>query len=327
MNGIKYTLTLALCATTALLAACNSSQQFGIVSNNQTFSQQATYARQVDVLWVMSDAGSMAAKQPWLSAQVGSFIQSFNNTGLDYQMAVTTMDMSASGEKGAFIAAPGTPVILNSSTPNLVSVLQQRLQMGGNGAPLIRGLESMKAALSAPLNQTTNAGFLRPNSLLLVIFMSDQDDSSTPANYQAFLNSIRPPLPLGGRSWVAEFLGVVASDPLCLTSSWGYQDVGTQFINLATASTGASASICSGNLQVALTSVKERILEVSTAWQLSRQPDVSSIRVVVNGNVVPQDANSGWTYDSASLTIQFHGSAIPAVGSQISVTFNPATLG
>jgi hypothetical protein len=45
--------------------------------------------------------------------------------------------------------------------------------------------------------------------------------------------------------------------------------------------------------------------------------------VTVNGVVVPQDPNNGWTYDPVANSIQFHGAAIPPQGADINVSFSP----
>ena len=303
--------------------ACSSGQHFDLQNSSQTFAQQVTYAKSIDVLWVIDDSGSMTPRQAMLAAQVPDFVTAINGTGLDYQMAVTTMDMSATGEKGKFLAAAGTPVILNASTPDLANVLATRLQPGGNGSPVERGEESMQAGLNMALVASNNSGFLRKNSLLVVIFLSDEDDSSVTADYKTYLDTIRPPLASGEHSWISNFMGILPNDPLCTTSSWNYTDPGTKYIALATESGGTSESICSGDLRQALTNVGARILEVVTEYHLDRVPDVSTIAVTVNGAVVINDATNGWTYDATKLAVIFHGTAIPAPNAAINVNFTP----
>jgi hypothetical protein len=48
--------------------------------------------------------------------------------------------------------------------------------------------------------------------------------------------------------------------------------------------------------------------------------------VYVNGVVIPQNATNGWSYYPSNNSIRFHGTAIPAQGSSISVTFDPLTI-
>ncbi len=317
--------TMALLCSGGIFVAC-SPQKFGVQNSAESFGAVATYNTDIDVLWVIEDAGSMTARQPLLAAQVTPFLNALNKTGLNYQMAVTTMDMGGSGEDGNFVAATGTPKILTSTTPNLNSILQNRLVLGGNGSPVVRGLQAMNAALTPPLSTSGNAGFLRDNSLLVVIFLADENDQSPSMDYQSWLNQIRPPAPSGAPSWIANFIGVVPSDPNCLTANWDYFNPGTAFISLATASSGAVGSICEPDYSAAVSGLQERILEIVTRYPLSGSPEVSSIQVFENGVSVATDPNNGWTYDSTSNAVVFHGTAIPTPTTKISVTFTPANL-
>ena len=310
-------------ATSLTLGGC-SQQSYSMPPSNLAFAQQVKYAKGVDVLWVLDDSGSMSPRQAMLAAQVPDFVMALNNSGLDYQMAVTTMDMSVTGERGKFLAQAGTPTILNAGTPNLNAVLSARLQPGGNGSPVERGEESMQAALNLSQQASGNQGFLRPNALLVVIFLSDEDDSSAAVDYKTYLDQVRPPLASGERSWISNFMGIVPNDPECKTSTWNFTDPGLKYIQLATDSGGTSESICSGDLRQALTNVRARILEVVTEYHLDRDPMVSSITVVVNGQSVATDATNGWTYDAAKNAVVFHGTAIPVAGSTINVNFSPA---
>jgi hypothetical protein len=320
-------------AFTILAAAsgCNQ-QQFGLASADQEFGQKALYNSQVDVLWVIDTSSSMNTYQNQLAPQMGIFVDSMNKTGLDYHMAVTTMDMSGSGGKGKFVATPGTPLILTSQTPNLTQILSQRIQLGGNGSPVERGLEAMKTALSSPLSSANgyNAGFLRDNALLVVVFLTNEDDQSASMDYASFLDTLRPPIALTGeRSWLAQFMGVTDVDSSCKTSAWsqaGYSEVGAKYIALANLSGGTSEAICDADLKRALTNVKSRLLEVITEYHLDRTPDLTSLAVYVNGVLVPQNAANGWTYYAAANSVRFHGTAVPGVDASIRISYDPTGI-
>lgn len=323
-SAFKHAATMA-----ALFAATScSQQQFGLQSQSQEFGTKVMYNTQVDVLWVIDTSSSMDKYQNLLAPQMGLFVDALNQTGLDYHMAVTTMDMSGSGEDGKFVAQTGTPLVLSNSTPNFTNILSQRIQLGGNGSPVERGEEAMKAALSSPLVTGYNNGFLRAGAMLVVVFLSNEDDSSATANYSGFLDTLRPPIN-GQRSWLAQFMGVTSDDPTCQTSAWtsaGYSEVGTKYMSLASSSGGTSQSICSLDLRTALTNVKARILEVITQYTLNQAPDIASIVVHENGTLVPQDATNGWTYDSTSNSIRFHGTYVPNVDASVKVDYQPAGI-
>ena len=306
------------------LGACNS-QRFSVPPGDQEFGQKATYTTQVDILWVIDTSSSMGAKQDGLAAQVGSFIDALNYTKLDYQIGVTTMDMSGSGEKGKLIYKAGTQPILNSATPNLSAVLADRLRVGEFGSPTERGMEAVRAALTGSLADNENKGFLRPNALLVLIFLSDENDKSEVFDDIKFLDTLRPPLPLGDRSWMAQFMGVVENDAACTTQGQ-FADIGHRYIAMTKASAGVAESICDANYARALTNVKARLLSVLTEFPLKDKPSLTSIKVRVDGLLVPQSDQNGWTYYEPKNSIRFHGTAIPKPGAIVKIDYNPADI-
>lgn len=325
-NLFALAFTMFVPAAAGLLVGCGG-QTFGVEEGSSNFGQSVTYNTEVDVLWVIDTSGSMAKRQAEVAKQMPAFINGLNATGLDYHLGVTTMDMSGSGAKGRLIAQPGTPLVLTKTTPNLVNILAGRVQAGENGSPVERGREALMTALAMTGSDKANAGFLRQNSLLNVIFVSDEEDESDNSiDYVAALDAIKPVLPLGDRSWIAHFVGVVPYDPTCKTAEWGFSSPGTRYISLAEASGGVSESICDANFLRALTNVRSRIFERLTEFALDRLPVVSSIKVVVNGVVVPNSETNGWSYRASANSIRFHGTAIPAAGARIAVTFDPDGL-
>jgi hypothetical protein len=316
---------MAMVGVFATSVSC-SKQQFALEMGVASFSQKASFITDVDILWVIDTSGSMAPRQEGLAAQVGPFVAKLNATRLNYHMAVTTMDMSASGEKGRFLAQAGTPAVLTAQTPNLVSTLQGRIKAGASGSLLEKGMESVKTALSGPVATGVNAGFLRPNSLLVVIFLSDENDKSTVFDDVGFFNSIHAPLPYGDKSWVVQFLGVTPTDPTCQTTGWGYSDPGTRYINLANASGGAAESICDNDFGRALTNVNQRLTSLLVEFLLGRKPLVATIQVTVNGMIVQKSDVDGWSYFEPNNSIRFHGTAVPGPDSNIHVDFEPEGL-
>jgi hypothetical protein len=326
---MQLNLRFGLLAATMVLVttACNK-QSFHQAPVVQALGQKVTYNNQTDILFVIDTKDSMSSVQQGLAAQIPEFILSLNQTGLDYQIAVTTMDMSGSGEQGRFI---GSPAIMSASTPDLSTMLRNRLYIGDyDWHPMTRGLETAKNGLVG-LNATTgpNAGFTRPNALLVLIFLSNRDDRSSPqgvGDYTAFFDQIRPNLPYGDRSWVAQFMGVLPDDPNCKTAKWGYAEPGVNFINFVKSSGGAVESICDGDMRRALTNVKSRVLEKLTVFPLNAPAAMESIKVTVNGKPVPNDAVNGWTFDEATNTVRFHGTAVPEVSDDIRVDFQRVGL-
>jgi len=295
----------------------------------ETFAQKVAYNNEVDLLFVVdTSSSSMNTIQEAFAKQIHLLTDQFNRTGLDYRIAVTTMDMSADGEKGRFVYQSGTPPILKPNTPNFEQLLVERLHRGVyDWHPILRGLEAMKAALSGS-NAVSgpNAGFLRENSLLVLVFLSTGDDRSQTFDYKGWLDKLRPNLPYGDRSWVAQYIGILPGDYNCKTAPWGYVEPGVAFVELARYSGGAAESICDGDIRRALTNVKARILEMITEHVLPATPVVESIRVRINGVEIPNDPENGWTYNEVRNSIVFHGASIPPVHSVVDIQFDRVGL-
>lgn len=317
--------TLGVTAACVLIGCGN--QQFGVEQGSENFGQSVTYSTEVDVLWVVDTSGSMAKRQAEVAKQIPIFIDGLNATGLNYNIGVTTMDMSGSGPRGKLIAQPGTPIVLGKTTPNLIGLLAGRIQAGESGSPVERGREAMMSALRQSVVGQANNGFLRENSLLNIIFLTDEEDESdNTVNYVGALDALKPPLPLGDRSWVAHFIGVTSNDPSCQTTDWNYSSPGTRYMSLATSSGGANESICDANFSRALTNVKSRVLEMLTEFPLDRAPVASTIKVFVDGVEIAKSDANGWSYRASAQAIRFHGTAIPKAGARIKVTFDPEGL-
>lgn len=321
-------------ATTVLLASIAASgltgcgaQTFAVEEESKNFGQQVTYNSEVDVLWVVDTSSSMAKHQDLLANQVPLFIEGLNATGLDYQIGVTTMDMNGGGARGALLAQAGTPKVLKRNTPNLIGLLAGRIRAGENGSPVERGREAMMEALRLSTPGGANEGFLRQDSLLNVIFLTNEEDQSDNSiDYVASLDFLKPLLPYGDRSWLAHFMGVTSGDSACKTAEWGFASPGLRYMDLATASAGSTESICDADFKRALTNVRSRVLEVLTDFPLEREPNVDTIRVYVDGVEIPKSETNGWSYRAAANAIRFHGSAIPKAGARIKVDFDPAGL-
>lgn len=313
------------------LVAC-SNQRFGTVTQGDHFGQNVSYNNKVDVLWVVDNSNSMSQHQQKIAEQVSAFVSALKNSGMDFHIGVTTMDMSSSGEKGRLLATPlGSPAVLTKSTPNMISVLQQRLQMGDGGSSVERALEATKAALSEPNLSGANAGFRRfdpsdktKGAVLAVIYLSNEDDESGSAvpDPVAFFDSVSVDSQYVNEApqWVVSFIGTTPEDPACQTVPWTKED-GLAYINLAQKSGGGVASICNGNFSAAISNIKGHILTMMTEWHFPKTPVESTIKVFINGVQIPNDATNGWTYVATRKVLQFHGTAIPPINSSIDVQY------
>lgn len=341
LTAIKYIFGFLNC----LLSLSCTQQNFDLTPQGSNFVQSVKYNRQADVLIVMEASGAMDQQRRYdaISSQIPALVQVLNAANLDYHIAVTTMTprfqdpqtQMTIGDGGQFISrGDGAPVILNSGLTGLSNILSNRLSFntGDFLSPVNFGRLAVQNALSAPLINGANSGFLRPNALLNVIFISSKDDdvnNTSPIDLVSFLDKLRPPIATTGqRSWLAHYVGVLSSSASdqCASGQWNFRSPGLKFLDIVNASGGTQSTICSTDLTLAVQQVQARILEIVTAYYLDQKPNPATIVVHAGGVLVPQDAANGWTYDDNIQSIVFHGKAIPPDGTPFHVDFTPASI-
>lgn len=339
-----------------------SADSFSIMSDDQGFKQSASFTpRKIDILWVIDNSGSMETSQTNLTNNFQSFISRFSQLNYDFQMGVISTasyfgyhynDNNRSrlrdGANGNFSGIR----IITPQTPNLGQVFVTNATQGTNGSGDERAFSSFEHALSNPLN----AGFVRPGAFLQVIIVSDEDDFSH-YDWQNGVNSYNfidcasncGSNYVNNATWFpisrfTNFLdGVTGStasqrnysvsaiailDDACridLNNSFQGRKVGKRYMALANATGGTLGSLC-GDFGDILRNISDKTLELSAVFQLSREPHPESIVVTVDGNVIPQDSTNGWSYDAATLTVRFHGTAIPGSGADVRISFDPKNV-
>jgi len=167
----------------------------------------ATLRRDVDILFLIDDSGSMKEEQDSLKANFHRFIsvlESIDGGLPSVHIGVTSSDLGTSaidgshgqavgscvgdGKAGALRAVPGGgPRFLSdlddghggrtrNYTGALTDVFAQIADVGIAGCGIEQHLEAMKRALDR--TNTANAGFLRDDAYLAVIVIADEDDCS-----------------------------------------------------------------------------------------------------------------------------------------------------
>lgn len=214
-NAVTLSSLLGLTAV-GLLAGCpdRSISQPDINQGRVEYKDiPVTVNRNIDILFVIDDSPSMLDKQNNLKANFPNFINVLNTIegGLpNVHLGVVTSDL---GSKGADDAQPGPGIgsgpgactgngksgnlvtnaavqgayivdTLNTDgvtrTTNYTGMLSDAFSaiagVGGNGCGFEQQIEAAKRALSP--TATANAGFLRQDAYLAIIFLTDEDDCS-----------------------------------------------------------------------------------------------------------------------------------------------------
>lgn len=223
--------------------------------------------------------------------------------------------------------------------------------MGTDGSGDERAFSSFMAALNYSTNlngsDSPNKNFHRPDAFLAVVIISDEEDFSqigTGGLNQSYSNPNLVPLSqyktsletfTGGQSGSDFTVSTISIlDQACLdildpnnTSNPGAaigRKIGTRYAQLADLTGGTKNSLCQP-FDTSLDNISDSIEGLSEAsFVLDKAPIISSIRLIIDGVLVPQSNTEGWSYTAATKTLKVNGTIYkPAAGSIIKLNFDP----
>jgi hypothetical protein len=279
----------------------------------ESFLQEAYES--VDVLWVVDNSGSMEESVGKLKADFDAFMNVFTALGLDFHLGVVTTDMDNPSMKGLL---QGSPNYIDSTYGDPVGWFGDTANVGSGGSGDERGLDAAYTAMTDPLKSSDNAGFLRSDSAIAVIVVSDEDDSSSMSSgtYTKWFESLR------SDTSMTTFNSIVGDSGLGCFENWVEASAGTKYIEITDATGGAFLSICSADFEDAVTTISQASAGLDVVFALSETPsDISQMEVVVDGATVAYDSAAGWSYDATYNSIEFHGDAVPQSGELIEVSY------
>jgi hypothetical protein len=333
-----------------MLSACGSTQgtSYAILAGSESFQQvQSQQTNKVDVLWVIDNSGSMSDDQANVANNFQSFIQSFTTKGFDYQIAVAGTDAWRAPflgnydfsrfRTGSTVGAVGSgyPVI-TPSTPTIATVFGLNVLLGTAGSGDERAFSSFMAAFENP----QNGGFIRPDSFLAVIILSDEDDFSadvvsrpdrdysypglhTVQSYVNYLDQKTGSTDPTRRKYSVSTISVL--DAACQAANTNSL-IGVRYMELAALTKGQQMSLCSQNFGEDLRLLSSQIVKLTTQFLLAKTPQLDSLVVTINGAVVPMNPVNGYVYDAAANSIVFQEASAPPTGASVSVNYIPTSL-
>lgn len=315
----------------------------------------------VDFVWVVDNSGSMEQEQDEVANAASTFFNKLSLKHIDYRLGViatggvggtdntracenpTTkrgealrnsgwITPSTSGALAAFTGTNGTSVGTDGCSAESGIYFANR-SLGGNGGT---------ATITPRSGYSWGADYK-----LVYVVVSDEGD-----NYQCYNNaaypldvtltdlSATPPCYRSGNSAFtystskikeknAKVYSIIGLDPTtgapgkCETATVAAKNANnawTGYRDLSVATGGTVASICSAQYNDIMDTIVNSVAGDS-GYVLSKTPQSSSIAVKVNGVAVPQSSTNGWQYVSASNSIVFSGSAWPASGASIEITY------
>ncbi len=316
-----------------LLAACQSDQNISRNTHTDVFWQEPASA--VDILWVIDDSNSMAEEQARVADGFESFILSIEETNIDFQLGVITTDMDLDNEQRAQLM--GNPRVLTADD-NYVQQFKNLVQVGTDGSDKEKGLSAALEALSEPMISGDNIGFLRDDAILSIIFVSDENDCSddealsgepSTACYEEaerlipiteFIYNFRGLKgPSGMRVLASAIIGPKVADGC--EGSWP----GHRYAALAEGLGGKVGNICDDDYGGLMYDLGLAVSGELSTFQLSYAAVIDSIEVYVDDDLIEEDPDEGWTYDSEYWILRFDGDYVPERGTQVSVAYEVAS--
>ncbi len=299
----------------ASLIACTE-QSFESVSKLQSVSALATYNNKVDILWVVDNSSTtMERHQNRIAGYMSQFHQGLIDSKTDYRVAATTMDGSSGGEQGD-LAQSGLIVTPNSE--DSVKKLESLVRLGGSGNNFEVGLSSMRSSL-----EKNKDNFLREDALLVIVFISDDQDVSLGAvsEYYNFLNELKGENTNEKQNWISNFIGVTdITDSRCRTFG-NYSGAGLRYMELSKYSNGVVDTICYTEFDSFMNQITIRLQSVLNEFIFENWPLVETISVILNGSEVPQDEINGWVYKSETKTLLLLGDYKPKPNDIIEIKY------
>jgi hypothetical protein len=261
-----------------------------------------------DMLFVIDNSGSMSDNQANLRRNFVQLADYLQHQTIDFQVSVITTD-------GATLR--GTPAVIYAGDDDPVGEFDRNANVGITGSGTERGYQQAQLALSSPLVTGANAGFLRPDSALEIIFVSDEEDQSpgTVESYLTFFGSLVGP----GRASRVRISAIVGDVPSGCDSMSGDADPAARYIQGVHATSGVFGSICSPSFANTLETIG-RGIGPQRDLRLSQTPDRSLPMEVrrylspaacdadttfTSGMIILQGGNDGYVYDAASNRITF----------------------
>ncbi len=293
----------------------------------------------VDILIVDDNSGSMQPDQANLASRFANFITSL--APLDWQIAITTTDVTVKGAHGQFVGPEGSSpsfspnYVITPMTLNNDMVFSKTVQRTETGDSDERGI--MAASLVVDGRTTTAGTFFRANSNFAIIILSDEDERSVggldPKDSQFqpiedvdlpknFVNKVKA-------AWgdtkplIVNSIIIKPGDTACLnteataTGGGGRGYFGSFYDTLSRLTGGVTGSICDNGAGAFTNTVKNiggAIQAQAKNIQLDHIPkDMPVVTFDPVGNSVPFT----WTPGTGAIIL----SSLPVVGTKLHITY------
>jgi len=231
-------------------------------------------------------------------------------------------------------------VVITPQTEGASEIFSEMVAQGTSGAGIEMGYHAAELGLSEPLISTDNAGFLREEANLSLIFISDEDDDSAlPVNdYLRFFTELkgesayRDHQRFNISAVVGERAPEFSGEPSC-SSADGVADYGKRYVDLANRTEGLVESICDQDFSPIAAELGLILSGLAVEFELSGNPNPASFEVDLyesedlDSFIRTLEEGEDWTYVVERNAIRFEEGQVPAPNSYITVEYELRATG
>jgi hypothetical protein len=305
--------------TLALLGGCT---EYEVVLHDGTdvFYQDPPSA--VDILLIVDDSCSMGPYQKELSKNFSEFISFFTDANIQYQIGVVTTDIYGD-DAGRLINSQ----YITPETPDGEAQFADMVSVGTGGSGNEMGLEAARLALTEPRIGTSNAGFLRDEASLSLIFVSDEEDASPLPTYE-YIRTFQDVKGARSRDVFNASALVVDEVASCSLASQAGSTRGDRYIDVAGQTSGVIGDICAESFADIVTDLSLNASRLMDTFFLSGEPQPSTLQVSVDDVLYACDEGA-WSFDRVEddqgverPAVVFERDFIPEPNSQVAIRYN-----
>tara|TARA_Y100001963_G_C6789705_1_gene454803 strand:+ start:2951 stop:4558 length:1608 start_codon:yes stop_codon:yes gene_type:complete len=257
-----------------------------------------------DILFVIDNSCSMYSHQNNLKNNFSSFIGVFAGSGVDYQIAFITTDNENFVDNKIVSSTDADPI------GDVTTIIDG---IGTSGHGLERGLWESYQATQSSGDAGPGSTFLRNDSRLVIVYLSDERDGSGTYSSQTHADYANHLLTLKSSPDQISVNAVAGDHPNGCSPP--YAQHGAGYYEVVQQLGGTFMSICATDYGLQLDTLARDSILLS-AFTLSDIPIEDSIVVTVDGML-----STDWTYNVAENAVYFDTNAIPKTEAEIYIDY------
>ena len=250
-----------------------------------------TNNKQLDMLLVISDWGTMHRLSSKLATRLAGFANRLKNSNIDWQMCLTpasveSLELPSNSPFTGTRGYQGRPIlwqggnsghILKKNSGNLNQIFIDTIDYlyhSYHGSPDIPSVQEGIKAMNLSIQNDNLYNCYRDKAALSVIVISNVDEyeyigvdkySYLSTSPESFIQTVKNSFPLGKRLTVNS---IVTTDNQCkdlhskefpTLKNYGVNWIGTEYIKLSNLTGGSVQSICQSNYSIALNDIHKKI--------------------------------------------------------------------